>query len=955
MASGKTPSHASTGQRSSLTIDAAAAQSSFSTVRRNKSVLSAPHQHAAYSGSPRMPQDELTSKIADSFEQFSSMLNQMQRTTKKDQRRVSRTASLTRTRPTKTNGSIRAATPESPLYPTAMRAAIVSSPQSMHHPTCLPMSPPLPHHVMAPPPSPYQTTTPSSRRIIISDAQLVRDFLAATSNGHVDNVQKMVKTCPDLLFAAEDDSLTTALMIAICFDRTQIAHWLIAQGAPLDEQDRGGWTALMWAVCLGRRGIVEELLRRGAAAKLTSMQGNTAYDLVWDADVRHVLSTYASSSRRACLANDRKLRHKKTQKSVKAARRQSTPVFTSSSAFHHSGIDAYTHFMNTEARQHAWHAPPPAMDRASRRQSSLGFVNARHGQFSVASSVVGDDDDQDTDNEINSDDDDEEDVQDILASLEASLRSVNTFDWDNCMVDQMFAFSMDDLPAILDVALTLPPSAKQLLTLHQDDTLWIPADLLFLCARFAYFYSPRHALTQFFDTTLTRLAKVAKGAKGQHALCYWLANMHVLLMYLKRDTHLVQATVAQQQVLAGMIADVYKLLVKDCARQMDRLLEPCFLDAVMDKDVASAVRFANDDEGSEWTRFFQRRSSTRLSMDTLLQGSLSATTTTTTASSVAMATMPSSSSVTSVSSSTSGSLIDGGKDGGGSMVVVLHCLDQLAMVANEILPSCVAQHLVEQCVYHLVSEAFNHVLQQRRYLSRSHAFQIRLSVSALQDWAKTRHIVSADVAGAIAALVQLLQFLQCITRLTDVNDFNTTCDGLTRLNSLHLRRAATDYRYEIDEPRVAEDIIAWLQHQATATAEQQMQQGRASTSSRTSTMTAGSNAADDTSLNATFEAQFLTFLHHGPDAAARHTDTTSLHSADAPPREWMDSHRLIAMPLTASSSSVDIEHYWTSNGASESMYHQLKAQAKRDKKTATMRIPCLSHKFIEKLDKKLHK
>lgn len=268
----------------------------------------------------------------------------------------------------------------------------------------------------------------------------------------------------------------------------------------------------MWATVNHHDTIVDLLLSKGAAPETQSVKGNTAFDFVLDGDtvMTHLLQPGSKFSRRHYVTVDRKVKRKKSKQQLllKTARRQSTPVLTTTTtrttqetgrtpSFQHSGMDAYTHFMTAESTRH----------RLLTQRHELFYdtlLNSSNGNGTAISTAVSTDD--------NDDEDDMEDQQQDWAKYEASIRSSHTFVWDACLVDQMFVFSMDNLGSILDVALDIKSVPKVTAgTLHnKDEALWMPANLLFLCARFAYYYTGRGELAQFFDVTINRLTKAAK-------------------------------------------------------------------------------------------------------------------------------------------------------------------------------------------------------------------------------------------------------------------------------------------------------------------------------------------------------------------------------------------------------------------------------------------------------------
>ena len=61
-----------------------------------------------------------------------------------------------------------------------------------------------------------------------------------------------------------------------------------------------------------------------------------------------------------------------------------------------------------------------------------------------------------------------------------------------------------------------------------------------------------------------------------------------------------------------------------------------------------------------------------------------------------------------------------------------------------------------------------------------------------------------------APLSQLVQWLQCLSSERTIDGLVGTLQNLRALNPGQLRRAARDYRFEVDEPRMSEDCQAYL-------------------------------------------------------------------------------------------------------------------------------------------------
>lgn len=88
--------------------------------------------------------------------------------------------------------------------------------------------------------------------------------------------------------------------------------------------------------------------------------------------------------------------------------------------------------------------------------------------------------------------------------------------------------------------------------------------------------------------------------------------------------------------------------------------------------------------------------------------------------------------------------------------------------------------------------------------------QIRLNVTALEDWARLNRLPAKMVSVHFAPLSQILQWLQCLSSESSIDGLIGTIQSLRSLNPLQLRRAVREYRYEVDEPRISEDCTQYL-------------------------------------------------------------------------------------------------------------------------------------------------
>lgn len=110
----------------------------------------------------------------------------------------------------------------------------------------------------------------------------------------------------------------------------------------------------------------------------------------------------------------------------------------------------------------------------------------------------------DQDDTAAADDDANEDHEDLV-ECEASLQSIHQFHWDKCLPDQMFVFSEEDLEHILETAIT-----RLRLPMDTQHEIWVPANIIFLSARFAHYYSSRDLLHQLLHTAIEKIEHVLK-------------------------------------------------------------------------------------------------------------------------------------------------------------------------------------------------------------------------------------------------------------------------------------------------------------------------------------------------------------------------------------------------------------------------------------------------------------
>ncbi|ORE07632.1 hypothetical protein BCV72DRAFT_205256 [Rhizopus microsporus var. microsporus] len=325
-----------------------------------------------------------------------------------------------------------------------------------------------------------------------------------------------------------------------------------------------------------------------------------------------------------------------------------------------------------------------------------------------------------------------------------------TFQWDKCSPDQMFVFNQDDLQYILDsiiVHFQLPLSNR--------DDMYIPANIIFLSIRYSFYYSTEPSFEAIIEGVLNRIHMLINpNGPDIHLLIFWIANLTQLLFYLKKDNSLVLATVEQQFQLSELVSELYTALIRDTEQRIVRILNLALLDHDFIPDMEQ-VQFADS-----WQRFFFNNSTknNRLSMYTF-----------------------SPQTITQLFSS------------------LLHIL-QSYQVHHIIITQLFTQ------LYHFIScESFNRILTNKKYICRSKAMQIRMNFSQLEDWASTHRILT-QVVSCLNPITQLLQLLQCLTQLQDLVHFIQVIQELNALSPSQIKRCVLSYRYEVNEPRIPDEI-----------------------------------------------------------------------------------------------------------------------------------------------------
>ncbi|KAI9004882.1 hypothetical protein CLU79DRAFT_724041 [Phycomyces nitens] len=574
--------------------------------------------------------------------------------------------------------------------------------------------------------------------------KMTRIFTKAASSGNAEKVRKLLednKTKALIDIDAKDEDGTTPLIYAVCFGKADIAQLLLAAGAKIDIQDAFGWSALMWATNNNHEGLVKILLEHGASSQTKSAKGRTVFDFL-NTENQKIVEILTTNPRDSISST-----------SSIAGRTPGSVSSTSSNAgdcdfYYQSTVEGYDTFMEEEANRHQklietamtlvdGHAPEKHKDAKT---------------FDDNDNDDSDDNDDDEDYEFNEDDDDD--------------YGISEFHWDRCMPDQMFVFAADDLDYILDTVITnfqLPVKTKQ--------DICVPANVTFLSARFAHYFSSDELLHQVLKGALDRMSKAVKAnSRNVHVLAFWITNFTQVLYYLKKDCGLVVATAEHQLRLSELVLETYLMIINDTERRLAKVIVPAMLEHEQIPGM-DEVDFADD-----WQRFFRRTS--RRSVGLPPDGGLAVQ-------------MKRAISVdaNNISPQSITSLLDS----------ILFVFD-----SYNVHPTIIIQALA-QFFHYMSCEMFNRILITKKLLCRSKAMQIRLNLSHLEDWIRIKQL-PISLASYLNPTIQLLQLLQCLTQLGDLPNFISTVQTFDVVNSLQIKRCLVNYRYEVNEARLPEDV-----------------------------------------------------------------------------------------------------------------------------------------------------
>ncbi|KAI8867400.1 hypothetical protein GQ42DRAFT_126799, partial [Ramicandelaber brevisporus] len=357
------------------------------------------------------------------------------------------------------------------------------------------------------------------------------------------------------------------------------------------------------------------------------------------------------------------------------------------------------------------------------------------------------------------------------------------FNWSSCEPDQMFVLSPADLPRILNAIVTdINPNLR---LRDKGEEKYIPANLLFLGARFAFHYTSHEFMHQLLEQAMVEINKsIREHNNDQGLLTFWMANQVLLLYYLKRDKTMISATADSQVQLIELIHSTYRLLVKSAQTSINRVLNRSLINHDALPELLMDVKFqpsaASLDKMKREKRkslfFFGNNNHNNNNHNNSEAGSIDA------------------------------AIANAAPNKIGIKLLTMEIESTLSILKSCDIHKSMVNSVISHLFYYISAQSFNQIITSNELCCRSRAVQIRMNITQLEDWIRVRSLPTAITLQHLEPLIQLLQLLQCISSIKDTQSLLDVLDRFDRINPLHVRSILDNYRYETDEERIPNEV-----------------------------------------------------------------------------------------------------------------------------------------------------
>ncbi|KAG1085614.1 hypothetical protein G6F42_021326 [Rhizopus arrhizus] len=410
---------------------------------------------------------------------------------------------------------------------------------------------------------------------------LIKWFNRAASIGDLTTMKRMLATTNVHINEADDKKTgITALMYTAYFGHLECLQLLLDHQKQkhteiINQQDKKGWTALVWAVHGHQVESVQTLLNHGASTSIKTNHGRTVYQYPTLNSIKELLGKEKESTPTVATIPVPSLTPPPQSAELLESPTTPTPNATTiphSDIYYQASVNGYSHFLN----HHQQHAKPKLVSSTGSTITSKSTDSPKltPPDFSQLLSITTPpkEQQQQRNKEASHAAMTQEEEED-LKRWEASVKSFSTFSWNQCLPDQMFVFSQDEMHYILDHALHVTDIKSLANKGALDNELWQPANIVFLSARFAYYCSSRDLLALLLSTTAVKLSRILKAtSRDTQSLAFWIANMCQLSSYLKKDPGLSISTVDTQETLSALISEAYTYFITESQKRLEKIL-----------------------------------------------------------------------------------------------------------------------------------------------------------------------------------------------------------------------------------------------------------------------------------------------------------------------------------------------------------------------------------------------
>ncbi|KAL1410856.1 putative ankyrin-repeat protein [Vanrija albida] len=582
--------------------------------------------------------------------------------------------------------------------------------------------------------------------------------------------------------------------------RLVVARWGVNAG-PNGGRDKNGWTPLHLAALLSSPHIVSALLNRGADPAAPTDAGLTPYDLIVEMEGRESLVLLLDPCPTPTPSHEGEVEEQRPRnaKAVSAERRALLERRRVRLATRAARADRKAGRARLAAERERW-----VRERAKLIGVDPNFIYPPDAapKRKDEPGIMGEDEDEDEP----MDTDDEGD---------GPLGPAEHLVFSRFQLDTIYEIFINSYRP------TCQPVEKRSL----------PANALFLYMRFAFYQCDIEWLEELYEGAIERVESGVYGNGDDLAfLAFWEYNLTLLLYLVRSDPELCEACerLSLLSMTEELIGAIHVFIIRIAERKIDDIMDQAMLDFESLEDFDD-VRFAD-----EWNLFrspfgakkkeakstlgstvfnVPDSSDGRVDLDWAHRRSHSKGQRSLTRQSIsdlkAVANNAKADAKEAIANGiASAQAVFGDKPNPRRISDILNCVIVILQL-YEVNPAFVVQ-VFSQVFYWISSELFNRIITRKKYLCRTKALQIRMNITALEDFTRNNGLPPAIASRHLEPVMQLLQWLQFSSQINQFDTLIATVQGLRRLNPLQMRRAVQNYRFEVNESHMADDCMQYL-------------------------------------------------------------------------------------------------------------------------------------------------